>query len=216
MNYYKDLWTKPNQEGTKFFYNVDFNDHNYRLQEHIFRQTLKSLKSLIEHGVNSPIETVLEVGAGTGRMTKIMLEEFPDYDWYTIVEISKDNIKKMFKTLGNGKELPRNVYPISGNIIEYVDLPTKEVKFDLILASEVFMHIKPSDLGPVITKLSKLLAPDHGLIVNIDFQYETALNKNSTWCFIHDYHKLYTTNGLTPIFTRDMIEICQKLFCYGK
>ena len=211
MNYYKDLWTKPNQEGTKFFYNVDFNSHEYRLQEHIFREFLKSLKRLQEenNSVVHPIETVLEVGAGTGRMTKIVLEEFPNIKRYSSTDIHFHHDNKPLAP-PNGVHIRTEVDVTNTEFDNWY----KDSKFDLILASEIFMHIKPDDLGPVITKLSKLLAPDHGLIVNLDWYHQ--LNEKSDWCFIHDYHKLYTTNGLTPIFTRDMVEIKQKLFCYGK
>ncbi len=211
-NYYKDLWNNPKTEAGQFFNKTDFNHEDYKLQEHIFRQTLVSIKSLINHGIASPIETVLEVGAGTGRMTKIMLEEFPDYNWYTIVEISKDNIMKMFKTLGNGNELPPNIYPLCGDIIEYINLPRKEtdMKYDMVLLSEVLMHILPKDIDNVVSKCSKLLN-DNGCIINIDW---ASSPEPSEWCFIHPYDQLYRNNGLQPIFITDINK--QKLFCYGK
>ena len=89
----------------------------------------------------------------------------------------------------------------------------RDLKYDLIIASEVFMHIKPEDIGSVPTKLVKLLEPDHGMIINIDWFYG---NQPTTWCFIHNYDQLYRDNGLQPIFTTDIKEINQKMFCYGR
>lgn len=200
-DYYKNLWTTSQGKGTQFFKTVDFNIFPYQYQEKVFREYLRN-------GIGQEIKSVLELGAGTGRMTKIMLEEFPDYEWYTIVEISKDNIEKMFKTLGNGKELPRDVYPLYGNIIEYVDLPTKEMKYDLILASEVFMHILPKDIENVIKKLSKMGKQ----IINIDWNFNNDLNAG--WYFIHDYDSLYKKYGGKLIDRKDMKNIQQSLFHY--
>ena len=201
-DYYKNLWTTTQGKGAQFFKTVNFNIPPYQYQENIFRAYLDGMI------LKQEIKSVLELGAGTGRMTKIMLEEFPDYEWYTIVEISKDNIQKMFKTLGNGKELPRNVYPISGNIIEYVDLPTKEMKYDLILASEVFMHIKPQDIEYLI----KILGRIGKQIINIDWTFDP--DPNAEWYFIHDYEKLYEKYGAQKITRVDMKRIQQSLFHY--
>jgi SAM-dependent methyltransferase len=216
-NYYKDLWTKKNGHGDLFWKQVDFSTKAYQFQEHVFRQHLLSLRNLYNlHVPPREIKSVLELGAGTGRMTKIMVEVFPDYNWYTTVDISENNIKKMFKTLGNDEQLPRNVYPLCGDIIEYVNLPRKEghLKYDFILASEVFMHIKPEDINTLINKLiTNLLAPN-GVICNIDWHFDPD-GAPKEWCFIHDYHKLYTDNGLEPLFTANMETIKQKLFCYG-
>lgn len=210
-DYYKDLWTKPNQEGTKFFYNVDFNSHEYRLQEHIFRQFLKSLKRLVEQEldgskVQPPIKNVLEVGAGTGRITKIMYEELGFIEHYCSVDINKQK-EIEFKSTGirTRKQLDITDY-------EEFDKWFQGSKFDLILFSEVLMHILPKDIDNVISRCSKLLNDD-GLIINIDW---ASSHEPSEWCFIHPYDELYRKNGLQPVFIRDMVEIKQKIFCYGK
>ena len=219
MNYYKDLWTKPGQEGTKFFYNVDFNHHYYRLQEHIFREFLKSLKRLVEQeldgsSVQPPFKNILEVGVGTGRITRIVWEELsPDIKWYYGTDINiPDKLEERFDNRYGNNDMKFQLGWFDITDDEFY-IQQRDLKYDLIIASEIFMHIKPDDMGPVITKLSKLLAPDHGLLVNIDWYH---MPEKSDWFFIHDYDKLYTTNGLTPIYTRDLIEIKQKLFCYGR
>lgn len=201
-DYYKNLWTDPNNHGGKFWKNVDFSAPQYKFQEDVFRNYIRKLDK-------NEIKTVLEIGAGTGRMTKIMLEEFPDYEWYTPIDISKDNIMKMFKTLGNGKELPRNIYPLTGDIIDYVNLKRENpiIHYDLILASEVFMHIKPEDIENVIDKLSKIGKQ----IINIDWAYAPY---ESDWCFIHPYHELYTKYGARMQSIVSMENIKQALFHY--
>lgn len=201
-DYYKDLWTTPRADGKVFYETVDFNLPPYRYQEKIFREYIKNLN----------VKTVLELGSGTGRMTKIMLEEKISYDdgWYTIIEISKDNIKKMAYDLGLWMCL--SITPLCGDIMEVDKIldeqdPAIPRKYDLILASEVFMHIKPKDISVLLGKLSKIGKE----IINIDWYYE---NRKSNWCFIHPYHQLYLSHGAELVNKIPMKIIQQCLLHY--
>jgi 2-polyprenyl-3-methyl-5-hydroxy-6-metoxy-1,4-benzoquinol methylase len=205
-NYYKDLWNNPNTEAGQFFNKVNFNSKEYQLQEHIFKQTLWSINNMRKWGNQEPISTVLEVGAGTGRMTKIMLEELPDIEKYYIVDI-KAPIKELTDLFPRHIEVGIAEHDIIG---KEFDLLFRGKQYDMILASEVFMHIKPEDIDSVLTRLTNLLAPE-GIIINIDWYHQ---KEPSEWCYIHDYEKMYRENGLYPVFMRDINR--QKLFCYGK
>jgi SAM-dependent methyltransferase len=205
-NYYKDLWNNPNTEAGQFFNKTDFNSKDYKLQEQVFRQFLKGLNALkaLYHD-QKPIETVLEVGIGTGRMSKIILEEFPDIQIYNAIDINFFPIKINGVGVYNADVTDEIFFE---NINSYYD----GRRWDLILASEVFMHIKPEHIERVIKSITNLLAPEHGIIINIDWAGEPM---PSDWCFIHNYDQIYETNGLHPIFIADMKEIKQKLYCYG-
>lgn len=214
-NYYRDLWTQKNSHGDLFWKQVDFNTNAYKYQEKIFRNTLVSLKRMYDAFEPEPkkIETVLELGAGTGRMTKIMLEVFPDIKKYEVVDLSVD-VEKIYKTLGFD-----TVNRIDWN---YMDITTDEFlegfrgkRYDFILASEVFLHIKPEDIEKVMQMVCRLAkSKGSGTILNIDWAFDPN-GAPSEWCFIHDYDKLYRENGLELIYTADMKEIKQKLFVYG-
>lgn len=212
MNYYKDLWTT--KDGSQFFKNVDFNHKDYKHQEQVFRQFLKGLKRLKEVNMDQkPIETVLEVGAGTGRITKIMLEEFPDIFRYDVTDLQFDRLT-LAETIGPDNVRKLNWYSldITSDEFNLVFAPHSPIKtYDIILSSEVFMHIKPEDIGSVLKRVTGLLAPNHGLIANIDWG---SSPEPSEWCFIHDYDKMYIENGLHPVFEATINK--QKLFCYGK
>jgi 2-polyprenyl-3-methyl-5-hydroxy-6-metoxy-1,4-benzoquinol methylase len=206
-NYYKDLWNNPNTEAGQFFNKVDFNHKDYKDQEQVFRNFLKGLKAVKAlYKDQKPIETVLEVGAGTGRMTKIMLEELPSLEEYYAIDIniSYKEIADLF---------PRSMKVAVGEfdiMSKEFDLFMRGRQFDMVLASEVFMHIKPEDIESVLKGLTSLLAPE-GIIINIDWYHQ---KEPSEWCYIHDYEKMYRENGLYPVFMRDINR--QKLFCYGK
>jgi cyclopropane fatty-acyl-phospholipid synthase-like methyltransferase len=202
-NYYKDLWNNPKTEAGQFFNKVDFNHQDYKEQEKVFRNFLKGLKRLKEvYEDQKPIETVLEVGAGKGRMSTIILEEFPDIKQFDVIDLEFEESFTLFDSKVDAYELDITS--------EDFDIPFRGKQYDLILASEVFMHIKPEDIESVLTRLTKLLAPQ-GLIVNIDWYHQ---KEPSEWCYIHDYEKMYRENGLYPVFMMDINK--QKLFCYGK
>lgn len=211
-NYYKDTWTKQNSHGDLFFKNVDFYSGAYNYQEQQFRKVLKGIKDMRELNNNDkPIESVLELGAGTGRMTKIMLEVFPDIKKYYIVDIKTDHTK-LLDFFRRDQKVGIGEFDITG---EEFNLMLRGRLFDFVLASEVLMHIKPEDIGSVIEKCCKLLGTE-GTVLNIDYTPNQEQPELKDWCFIHDYHKLYTDNGLSPIVVVDMSkEIGQKLYCYG-
>lgn len=200
MNYYKDLWNNPNTEAGQFFNKTDFNHKDYKRQEQVFRYFLKIIKDRSDD-ISEPIESVLEVGVGTARMMKIVTEELhpPIYD---VVDIKlRGPLILMFN----------NCYEVD-IVSDEFDKLLEGKQYDLILASEVLMHIKPDDIDSVLKRLTDLLAPN-AVIVNIDWYHQP---EPSTWCYIHDYEKMYIENGLYPVFTADIPEIKQKLFCYGK
>lgn len=204
-DYYKDLWNNPKTEAGQFFNKVDFNHQDYKKQEDVLRYFLKGLNALKALYPNQkPIDTVLEVGAGTGRMTKIVVEELnPKYYGIWDLDIKKDGFP--FKIASDIHQGDITTAAYRG------DPPRGPDSYDLILASEVFMHIKPIDISITIQYLSMLLAPQ-GMIINIDWYYQP---EPSTWCYIHDYEKMYREeNGLHPVFEANINK--QKLFCYGK
>ena len=139
------------------------------------------------------------MGVGTGRMSKIVLEELNPRQY-----VALDIKNRMVDNNDRIVFIEMDINDIPGK------LPF--IQYDLILCSEVFMHIKPSDIESVLERVIKLLAPN-GLIINIDWFHEP---QESDWCYIHDYEKMYKENGLYPVFTADIKEIKQKLFCYGK
>jgi 2-polyprenyl-3-methyl-5-hydroxy-6-metoxy-1,4-benzoquinol methylase len=208
-NYYKDLWNNPNTEAGQFFNKVDFNHKDYKDQEQVFRNFLKGLNRLKEvHEDQKPIETVLEVGAGKGRITNIVLEELKDIELYSIIDIKAPH-KELVDLFPRNITVKIGEFDITGQ--EFDHFYTND-EYDLILCSEVLMHIKPEDIESVLTRLTKLLAPQ-GVICNIDW---ASSPEPSEWCYIHDYDKMYRENGLFPVFMMDIPEIKQKLFCYGK
>ena len=194
-DYYKNLWTERNAHGTLFWQKVDFNIFAYQYQEKVFREYIRNGM----YGTGK-IKSVLELGAGTGRMTKIMLEEFPDVVYYTI------DVKHRIHPPLMGI-MPMELDINDKEFDEKFGVDKNKQQFDLILASEVLLHIKPEDIENVIEKLSKVGKQ----IINIDWNFNP---QKSEWCFIHDYDALYKKYGGKMVDRKDMKIIEQSLFHY--
>jgi trans-aconitate methyltransferase len=116
--------------------------------------------------------SVLEIGCGFGRMTKIAYR--PGLR-YLAIDVSEDQLAS------SGRHVPGPEYRLAD--VRYF---TTDEKFDLVLASEVLMHIPPADVGRVIESMKQM---SNRYIVSIDLAtWEGTLAKHN-WC--HDYLSLY-------------------------
>ena len=145
---------------------------NFELQEKILIDYLKN-------NVSS-FSSVLEVGCGFGRITKLLLSNFPNITEYLAIDLSPDQIE-------NAKELIRQGMVMKGhdpNLIFMVsDVQSFQVqkKYDLVIASEVLMHILPSEIDEVMRKLVSM-SNEH--IVNIDWYEQQTPSKAAPHNFI--------------------------------
>ena len=108
---------------------------------------------------------VLELGCGYGRITKLLLNKFHKMvKEYLAVDLSPHQIE-------NAKEY---VYPndnkITFSVSDIQSLDTNK-KYDLVILSEVLLHVLPSDIEIIIKKVISL---SNKHIINIDW-YEDKL-----------------------------------------
>jgi SAM-dependent methyltransferase len=174
----QQFWTEQGKTyKEQFRYNKKF-----ELQEQMLIDYLK--KNV------SSFSTVLEVGCGFGRITKLLLLNFPNIKEYLAVDLSPHQIE-------NAKEYvrPKEIIKKEGKVnldIKFIvsDIQSLQVekKYDLVLASEVLLHVLPSEINEVISKLVNL-SNEH--VVNIDWYEEQTPKKAAPHNFIHNYEDIY-------------------------
>src|SRR5439155_26898396 len=153
---------------------------NFELQE-------KILINYRKDNVSSSFSSVLEVGCGFGRITKLLLSNFPNITEYLAIDLSPDQIE-------NAKELIRQGIATKGqdpNLTFMVcDIQSFQIqkKYDLVIASEVLMHILPSEIEQVMRKLVSM-SNEH--VVNIDWYEQQTPSMAAPHNFIHQYEKIY-------------------------
>jgi trans-aconitate methyltransferase len=154
---------------------------NFELQEKIL------IDYLTVHLSSSSFSTVLEVGCGFGRITKLLLSNFPNIREYLAIDLSPDQIE-------NAKELikpeiePEVQVPNITFLVSDIQSFQIQKKYDLVVASEVLMHILPSEIAEVMSKLISM-SGEH--VVNIDWYEQQPSSKAAPHNFIHQYEKLY-------------------------
>ena len=124
----KEYWL---EHGKNYKMNFMYAD-SFRLQEKILLDYLQGI---------TPFSTVLEVGCGFGRITKLILSNFSENREYIVTDLSADQINEAEKYVSD----LRSSRPLRFIVSDIQSLDLKN-KYDLVLASEVLMHVLPSDI----------------------------------------------------------------------
>ena len=154
-------------------------DENKRLQEEFLIEYLNS--------ITGSFKSVLELGCGFGRITKLLVTNYNNITEYLAIDISPHQIENA-KILLSSVKLPNEVkleFMVSD--IQSLNLDNKK-KYDLVILSEVLLHILPSEIDSVIKKLVTL-SKKH--IINIDWYEDNPPMKHAPHNFIHQYETIY-------------------------
>ncbi len=172
-------------------------DKNKRLQEEFLIAHLNSIPG--------SFKSVLELGCGFGRITKLLLTNYSTITEYLAVDISPDQIENA-KTLITSTKLPNEV-KLDFRVSDIQSLKLDK-EYDLVILSEVLLHILPTDIDSIIKKLITL-SKKH--IINIDWYEDEPPTKQALHNFIHQYEAIYK-NYTDPSTTIQRIPIKRKKF----
>jgi trans-aconitate methyltransferase len=121
--------------------------------------------------------SILEVGCGFGRVTRLVAERWPDVP-ITALDLSTEQLASLQSAV------PR-VQTVESTIQGF----TSRRKWDLVLAVEVLMHVPPDQIEKVVGKLRRLARTN---LVSVDWAvpYGDTRELGGT-DFCHDYAALY-------------------------
>lgn len=148
------------------------------------KRLLQQENFLLSHISGFKCKSILEIGCGSGRYTKILSTKFKP-ETYLAVDISQGQIEKAREYVNDDK-------------IEFICAEIQNLKldrkFDLVFAGEVLMHINFKDIENVI---QKMISYSKNKIINIDWYDENNIGSvGLDYCFMHDYRTLFTKNGV--------------------
>jgi SAM-dependent methyltransferase len=177
----------------------------FELQEKLLIEYLTNnvFPSTLSYAQASPKQlSILEVGCGFGRITRLLLLTFSkSIRKYVAVDLSPDQIKNAKEYTGypamNAQSI--GVDDKDSNDHQLLQFVTSDIqslhsnegiaqKYDLVLACEVLLHVLPSEIERVMHLLTEM-SDKH--IVNVDWYEERIPKKVAPHNFIHQYEKLY-------------------------
>ena len=152
-----------------------FRKHNilqrirYRQQE---KELIRHLREVVFTDDNN-ISTVLEIGCGFGRITKLLLDNFNirELEAFDLSSHQIENAKR-YVTDNHAHFKVCNVF----------DYPFFPESFDLVIAVEVLMHIPPQRIEYAV---QKMCVTTKKYVVSLDADYFSG--KLAPHCFNHSY-----------------------------
>lgn len=145
-------------------------DPEKQLQEEMLLDYLKDI---------APFKTVLEVGCGFGRISGMILSNFPDVQEYLATDMSPDQLE-------NAKSY------VKSDKIRFIESDIQSLKldkkYDLVIAVSVLLHVLPEEVDQVMTKLVSL-SKMH--VVNVDYYEDNRPKQVAPHNFMHQYEAIY-------------------------
>jgi trans-aconitate methyltransferase len=145
-------------------------DPEKRLQEEVLFDHLKSMP---------PFQTVLEVGCGFGRISNLILSNFPTIQEYVATDMSPDQLETAKSFVKSDK-------------VRFIESDIQSLqldkKYDLVIAVSVLLHILPSEIDRVMATLVSL-SKRH--IINVDYYEGGKARQVAPHNFMHQYEAVY-------------------------
>ena len=174
-------------------------DKNKRVQEEF----------LIAHlnNISGSFKSVLELGCGFGRITQLLLSNYTNITEYLAVDISPDQIENA-KSLLSSTKLPNQQVKLDFLVSDIQSLRLDK-EYDLVILSEVLLHILPTEIDSIIKKLITLCKK---YIITIDWYEDHPPKSQASHNFIHQYEAIYKKYTEPSTTTINRIPIKRKKF----
>ncbi|MBS3923039.1 MAG: class I SAM-dependent methyltransferase [Nitrosarchaeum sp.] len=180
-----------NIRGKSLYENNPYSNKEYKEQEQLIISYLKNLN----------FSSVLEVGCGYGRITKLLKQNFQIQN-YLATDLSSDLIK-------TASAYNKEFQDIEFRQSTIQDLELDE-KFDLVICTEVLQHVLPKDIDSVAQKLVNL---SNKHIINVDSSFDKIPEYLAKHNFAHNYNKIYSRcHGIKDITEKKFGVLNHSLF----
>ncbi len=148
----------------------------HRLQEQFLLDLLRASQM--------PLERILELGCGFGRITRVLAEAFPATR-IAALDLSADQLARAGRYCDENPRISFQQYDF------YSGAPFPGTDYDAVIAIEVFLHHPRPVIQGLLEKLSALARH----LVNIDWSEEWPW-QTPEHVWVHDYRALYAEAGL--------------------
>jgi SAM-dependent methyltransferase len=165
-------------------YAAEFERHSPETAQ-AFAEQEEAIRGLLRESRFADVRSVLEIGAGFGRVTALVLEALPAVERYVALDISSDQIAAARARLGEQASVQPEF--VMG---DFRAQPESD-SFDLVVAAEVFLHFPPAEAAGVVRKAQRL---SQRFLVHID-PFPTARRPP---VLVRALHRAQRLRGRTP------------------
>jgi len=151
-------------------------------------------------------KSVLEIGAGSGRFTKFICENF-HIETYVCLDYSADRLNRLLDSIPSwdlrNKEMTITCIPKSYN----ATFVTNEIeKFDIVFLSHVLLHIPPFEIADFV---DRLFTNCKGEIINIDYFESSGVPSQelADYNFLYNYPSLFKQIGRGRVKHIDRVKV---------
>lgn len=144
-------------------------------------------EQIIKFLKNAHWESILEIGCGTGRLTK-QIAPLQNWKKFVAIDLSDDLLKI-------AKHNTKN-YPIEYHCMNIDEFPTEQ-KFDLVFSCEVVQHINPSR---IVESLKKIISLSNNKVILVEtYDHSKIGTSKDEYFFIHNYEEIFKKFNLKQI-----------------
>jgi SAM-dependent methyltransferase len=172
--------------------------------------------------VSEYIDTVFEIGCGYGRITKFMLESYPNIRKYDAVDVSNIKVNAAREYIPVFSPHYQNKVKIWNDNFAAPRVINDRLEeqrrnnggYSLVLTTQCLMHQLPADIDYWVKKIGTL---SKKYIFTLDWFEEREPDNVAAWNFIHNYDHIFRRQ-LDPkdIRTLDIVGFRQRAYLITK
>lgn len=154
----------------------------------------RKLLEVLDRHAHFPADfTIFEAGCGRGRLAHLFTREFITAKYYAI-DVGPLQVQETLRLVPTAEVFLSSIQRFDLDpLINHRGWPES---FDLVISSEVMMHIKPDEIHDTIWKLSSMVAPG-GLLCLVEWVPIRNLERvpDAAHNFPHDYESIFAEQG---------------------
>jgi SAM-dependent methyltransferase len=152
------------------------------------------LQLLIEElqEINGPISSVLDVGCGQGRLAAFLLDVLPAAK-YSGLDLAESQLKGTLAVRPDAEQFYLST-------LQDFDATKHMGQWDLVIASEVLLHIPPFEVEKACNVLKAITGK---YLITVDWSQPLA-GEIAPWNWLHDYDKLLEPDVEIQVFNQSI------------
>lgn len=147
---------------------------------------------------SNPPASIFEAGCGAGRLAYLFAQHFPEAR-YDAIDLNAECVKATYDVRPDAGDIS------VGDIITYDTTARWEDPdfegYDLVIASEVLMHVPPEHVEQAFSNLLQLVSADKGRLITVDWvplpgevnRLKRTRAGIAPWNFPHPYERMFKT-----------------------